>query len=302
MGTSTADVEREGGGAGGVAPPATQSFPKAGILPKIETQALQFIQQSECDGQGVVVAILDTGVDPGASGLKFTSDGRPKVIDIVDCTGSGDVDMSCERSAAAATKVEEKEKGGPCTVIEGLSGRKLKLSGSLVNPTNVWRVGVKRGYELYPKKLEGRVKEERKTKWAESQRAAVAAVRREMLDWKEAHPSPSPADNKAFQDLEEKLASLKSWDGADKEDPGPIFDVVAYNDGVDWQVLVGSQQDWKNDVCDLTAQTPLRDFDKDQAYGTLTELDSLNYGVHVYDEGKGMRTYLSEMLSFAFLM
>lgn len=46
------------------------------------------------NGKGIVVAVLDTGVDPGVNGLKITSDGKPKVIDIVDCTGEGDMTMS----------------------------------------------------------------------------------------------------------------------------------------------------------------------------------------------------------------
>jgi len=46
------------------------------------------------DGRGTIVIVLDTGVDPGVDGLLKTATGENKVIDLLDCTGQGDVKLS----------------------------------------------------------------------------------------------------------------------------------------------------------------------------------------------------------------
>ena len=84
-------------------------------------------QHPHFDGRGQIIAVLDQGVDPGADGLRITTEGKPKVVDILDTTGSGDVDTSKE------VKTESDESNRK--FITGLTGRKLYLPENWSNPS-----------------------------------------------------------------------------------------------------------------------------------------------------------------------
>ena len=54
--------------------------------------AKQFLQKyPHYDGRGTVIFILDGGIDMGVAGLKVTSTGQTKVIDVRDFSGQGEV-------------------------------------------------------------------------------------------------------------------------------------------------------------------------------------------------------------------
>lgn len=115
-----------------------------------ETGVVSFLKANPSfDGRGVIIAVLDTGVDPAADGLKETSEGKRKVIEICDVTGAGDVDTSHIATA----------KDG---LLTGLSGRNLKIPETWKNPSGKFHLGLKPIYELYPKCVMERVRKVRK--------------------------------------------------------------------------------------------------------------------------------------------
>jgi tripeptidyl-peptidase-2 len=57
------------------------------------------------DGRGILIAILDSGVDPGVPGLTVTSTGAPKVIELRDFSGEGRIPLT---AFAAPTDAELK--------------------------------------------------------------------------------------------------------------------------------------------------------------------------------------------------
>lgn len=76
---------------------------------KAEINLPSLVSLTGSDGTGKVVAIIDTGVDPSHSDLATTTNGSPKIIDWVDFTLEGLVNMSMVPGSQNTVKWEGKE-------------------------------------------------------------------------------------------------------------------------------------------------------------------------------------------------
>jgi tripeptidyl-peptidase II len=76
-----------------VAPP--QVARQLGLMPLASTGIPEFrTLHPTIDGRGVLVGVLDSGVDPGVLGLQSTTTGAPKLLDLRDFSGEGAVALA----------------------------------------------------------------------------------------------------------------------------------------------------------------------------------------------------------------
>ncbi|KAG0343413.1 tripeptidyl-peptidase II Tpp2 [Podila humilis] len=247
-------------------------FPLQGILPKEETEAASYLKKyPNYDGRNTIIAILDTGVDPGAAGLQVTSDGKPKIVDIVDCSGSGDLPTT------TIVKPTENDDGVP--VITGLTGRKLHLNKEWKNPSGEYRLGFKRAYDLFPEDLKDRIKAERLAEFQKKHFALVAQVQDELASFLKAHTTLSEEDQRTKADYNARLEVLKDT-MKNFSDPGPVYDVVVFHDGNVWRVAVDAKESG-----DLKHAPLLTNYKTERQYATFSNQDRCNYSVNIYDDG-----------------
>ncbi|GAB9472418.1 Tripeptidyl-peptidase 2 [Globisporangium polare] len=249
-----------------------KAFPTASLLPKEETLASKFLElYPTYDGRDAVVAIFDTGVDPGAIGLQTTPDGRPKVIDIIDATGAGDVDTSAEVTS---------QDGGKSLVLA--NGKTLTLNPEWKpSADGKYHVGTIAAFHLFPGQLVARLKKERKEKFDIAQRDAVNGVQNALAAWTKANAATTN-DQKQLRIKKDLLARLALLDELSKsyEDPGPIFDVVVFFDGEHWRAAVDA-----NESGDFSGVRALTNYKIEHEYATFSAESQLNYALNIYDEG-----------------
>ncbi|XP_047082269.1 tripeptidyl-peptidase 2-like isoform X1 [Lolium rigidum] len=245
------------------------------LMPKKETGVDRFLAaHPDYDGRGALIAIFDSGVDPAAAGLQTTSDGKPKILDVIDCTGSGDVDTS---------KMVKADADG---AIVGASGTRLIVNSSWKNPSQEWRVGYKLVYELFTDTLISRLKNERKKKWDEENQEAISRALNQLNEFEKKHSKPDDAKlKKAKEDLQDRLDCLrKQADGYD--DKGPVIDVVVWHDGDVWRVAVDTQGLECNKDCGKLADfVPLTNYRIERKFGIFSKLDACSFVANVYDDG-----------------
>ncbi|KAI3817994.1 hypothetical protein L1987_11796 [Smallanthus sonchifolius] len=247
----------------------------ASLMPKKETGADRFIEaHPEFDGRGVVVAIFDSGVDPAAAGLQVTSEGKPKVLDVLDCTGSGDVDTS--------TVVKADANG----CIRGGSGASLTINPSWKNLSGEWHVGYKLVYELLTDTLVSRLKKERKKKWDEKNQEAIAEAVKQLEEFEKKQTKVDDVNSKKTRaDLQDRVDYLKKQTDS-YDDKGPVIDAVVWHDGEVWRVALDTQSLEDDPACGKLADfVPLTNFKIERKYGVFSKLDACTFVTNVYNEG-----------------
>ncbi|KAJ8623922.1 hypothetical protein MRB53_032452 [Persea americana] len=254
----------------------TESSFLASLMPKKEIGADRFIESHpEFDGRGVLIAIFDSGVDPAAAGLQVTSDGKPKIIDVLDCTGSGDIDTS---------KVVKADADG---YIMGASGTPLVINPSWNNPSGEWHVGCKLVYELFTDTLTSRVQKERKKKWDEKNQEAISDALKHLNEFDQKHTKLEDSKLKRVrEDLQNRVDFLRKQ--ADSyDDKGPVIDAVVWNDGNVWRAALDTQSLEDDDSEDgkLANFAPLTNYRIERKYGIFSKLDACSFVTNVYDEG-----------------
>lgn len=295
-------------------------FPSIDLVPKRETNALEFAKKY--DGSNVKVGILDTGIDPGAAAISFLPDGcTPKLLDVIDCTGSGDVDVS---TVVKLSKKETSLEDGTKDVwyeCQGLSGRNLRLSAEwkiqhfpLSNITSSYQTSTSVTSQVNTTASDATASDttnkdtskdatDYDTEWQvkvgilQAFRLFPAKLRQRVQEERRLifQKRIQPHIHQLRTQLAE-LAKPKTFEETKRRD-----NIQALLDAIqdkEWEDDPGPIYDclvffdghnWRavldtTETGDMRKLTPMTDFDKERQYARMGVLDQMNYAVHFYDD------------------
>ncbi|ORY39823.1 subtilisin-like protein [Rhizoclosmatium globosum] len=265
------------------------------------TQSSLFLSQNPTfDGRGAVIAVLDTGIDPGAPGMQTTTTGEVKLIELIDCSGSGDVDMSTTLepslmtvttlSPSASDSSDETPPPKTIKTVKGLTGRTLVIPDSWPVPSSgKYRVGWKQASQgLFPREVLNQTGKKRKEDAEKANNTLLTQALTALSTHESLHPKLSQENPEhqpllaARADLQTQIELLKDYI-KDWKDPGLVFDVISFEE------TEGSGKWWVAvDVScsgDLEKTVLLEPYSVGKKYASFGEDSKLNYGVNVLDSG-----------------
>lgn len=274
----------------------SDAFTFSRSIPKQETKVLDLLQnQPTADGRGVRIAVLDTGCDLAAAGLQETSEGLPKYIDFLDCTGDGDIDTT-----ATVTIPDAKE---TVVTIKGKSGRSLVLGDWAPKPGSKVRLGSIRLYEVIPRSVKRRLIRERKVKFLNEHQRLIAQTQLTLDELQSrieacAHKTKENDGGKTESNKKdkEKTSLIKQRNDLETllgqyqgmleayDDAGPYMDVLLFqdeNDGDEYKAVIDLKADGN-----LAEASPLSVFSKKREMGEFGFGSAVTFCIQIYDEGK----------------
>ena len=259
-------------------------------IPKAETNVLDLMRRlpNQADGRGIKIAILDTGCDLLAAGLQTTSDGQPKYLDFLDCTGGGDVDVShvVTRNVTVANNDNRTTDDNNIVTITGRSGRNLTLGADWAANVTEFRLGTVPLYRLLPTSVQKRLKKQRHQRFAQRQHNFMAKIQHkidELHDRRLNKATDDNAKNALHKQLTDQRVLLEQMQSVfdTYEDAGPLMDVLMFEPKPgDWRVVLDVQADGN-----LTNAVPMAPFAVDRQVGVLGFGTAVSYCVQVYDDG-----------------
>ncbi|MDP6850578.1 MAG: S8 family serine peptidase, partial [Planctomycetota bacterium] len=225
-----------------------------GQLPKRDLGVEAFLATyPDYDGRGIRVAVLDTGVDPGHPYLQTTPQGHRKIVDWYDATSDGRLDTSTVVSSEADDLI-------------GLSGRKMLL-GKWFQANRQYHIGRIDG-DFLPSSLTGRIQSDRREEWQKQKNNWAEAKTR----WEATHPGDEEPQSLISEEIARRMSSF--------QDSGPVWDVVVFQEGESWTVVVDNDQDGN-----LDEEHGLHSFRETGEWATLGDEANLNYCVQVPGDG-----------------
>uniref|UniRef100_A0A914Q9E7 Peptidase S8/S53 domain-containing protein n=1 Tax=Panagrolaimus davidi TaxID=227884 RepID=A0A914Q9E7_9BILA len=225
-----------------------------GYIPKDTTQQTEFVKKCpNFDGRGLLIAILDTGIDVGFNGMQKTSIGLPKIVDCFDFTGAGNVDTSIVR--------ESDNKN----VIIGLSGRSLKIPSKWINPSGKWHLGLKSIYELC----------------SEVATESIIKIRKKSIA-KQNELILKQSKCKNDENHKSLVEYLKMTEDLSKD--SLVADCIVWNNGEKWQACIDTS--FKGNLKKIKV---LKDFPENYEYGTFWNI--LNYCIKIHENGNLLQIF-----------
>lgn len=220
----------------------------AAFLPKDDLRVPAFLAaHPEADGRGVVVAVLDTGVDPGHPRLARTTTGERKLLDVLDATDDGIVETPLPAEAVDGTVI-------------GATGRVLDL-GKHVRPGHAARLGRIDARTVFPQALVDRLRNRRR------ERLEEAARRLDAAPAAPARPDEPAARADARRAAEAELRRALP-------DETPAYDVLLVSTEAGPRVVIDTDADG-----DLAEERELAEFGASGDWVTLRDDAELNVGV-----------------------